>query len=339
MSSAKVLCKRCGVDIQTWTAARTGGLCMPCNEGYRLVPEDFQEVRRRWSRSIVASRDGRPRRFAERYDAGHREAVWKELHKLDLRKPTSQDVFDDAVTCVRLTMRRVRANVEILTEGLAAQGYAFLKPAEAHIPPTPSDLATLTMLEDQYGPLPLTLRLFYEEVGSVDFCQDTDQMVHGPEESETSASSLETLGEYDPLYVTPVAELARDAESELPRLSRELLDTPGSARLKCWLAPDECHKANYSGAEDYHVYLPEPAVDFALVGAWVESPESTLMKAKEYLWPDVFGPSEFFISHLRRCFSNAGFRGRTDPDDQGSGRRLAPQWAPLHPLVARLLPV
>jgi hypothetical protein len=42
------------------------------------------------------------------------------------------------------------------------------------------------------------------------------------------------------------------------------------------LAPDECHKANYSGAEDYHVYLPEPAVDFPLVGAWVGTPDRIL---------------------------------------------------------------
>jgi hypothetical protein len=86
----------------------------------------------------------------------------------------------------------------------------------------------------------------------------------------------ELSGEYDPLYVTPIAKLAGDAERELAGLSRNVQHPAGSARLKCWLAPDECHKANYSGAEDYHVYLPEPAVDFPLVGACVGKPDGIL---------------------------------------------------------------
>gem|GEM_PF-6944479 len=116
MSSARVPCKVCGVEIQTGTAARLGGLCMPCNMGNRSVPKDFEQVRRRWDRQVVAHAVGRPTRFAERYGAGEREVV------------------------------------------------------------------------------------------------------------------------------------------------------PGDARLQCWLAPDQCHKANYSGGEDYQVVLPEPAVDFPLVG-------------------------------------------------------------------------
>jgi len=303
------------------------------------VPEDFKEVRRRWSRSIVAARGWRHPRFAERYEAGNREAVWRDLHKRDLRKRTSQEVFDDAVACVRLTMRRVRANIELLADGLAERGYAFCTPTQVHIPPSPSDLATLATLEDRYGPLPLTLRLFYEEVGSVDFRQSPDQLVHEWDDPEVSASSLEALGEYDPLYMTPVADLAEDAERELPRLCRNFLDPPGSGRLKCWLAPDECHKANCSGAEDYHVYLPEPAVDFPLVGAWVGKPGRILGNAKQYPWPKAFGPSEFFLSHLRECFLNAGFRGKSNPEDEGSGRRLPPRWAPLRQLGAKLLPV
>jgi hypothetical protein len=149
----------------------------------------------------------------------------------------------------------------------------------------------------------------------------------------------ELSGEYDPLYVTPIAKLAEDAERELAGLSRNVQHPAASARLKCWLAPDECHKANYSGAEDYHVYLPEPAVDFPLVGAWVGKPDRILRKVKQYPWPEAFGPSEFFLSHLRFCFLNAGFRGKTDPEDQGSGRRLPPRWPPLHQLAAKLLPI
>jgi hypothetical protein len=33
-----------------------------------------------------------------------------------------------------------------------------------------------------------------------------------------------------------------------------------------FLAPDECHRTNYSGGENYHVALPDPAADFLIQG-------------------------------------------------------------------------
>jgi hypothetical protein len=40
-----ILCKECGVSIQPLTAQRTGGLCRPCNGGYRHSTEES----RRWN--------------------------------------------------------------------------------------------------------------------------------------------------------------------------------------------------------------------------------------------------------------------------------------------------
>jgi hypothetical protein len=312
-------------------------LCAPCSEGRKTVPEDFQEVRRRWSREIVAGGAQGRSRFADRYEGGARTAVWDELHRLDLRRPTPEEVLAEIVACVRLTMRRVRANFECLVDGLPGLGYEFWCPEDAHVPPSPDDLTTLAAVEAGYGPLPLTLRLFYEEVGSVDLRQSIDQIVYEDDNRRATTSPVRTLGEYDPLFVTPLARLAQSAERDLPRLSRPFGEPPGGARLRCWLAPDMFDKANRSGGEDYHVYLPEPAVDFPLVGAYLEDAEPIL--DNEDLYPPLgeLGACEFFLSHLRRSFDNGGFRGSFNPS--GTGPRRGAEWEPLRELAARLLPV
>jgi hypothetical protein len=57
-----------------------------------------------------------------------------------------------------------------------------------------------------------------------------------------------------------------------------------------FLAPDECHKANYSGGENYHVALPDSAADFPIQG--------------------MSGVDELFVPDLRATLANGGFRGK-----------------------------
>lgn len=337
MPSDKVACQVCGVVIQAWTAARTGGLCMPCSQGGRPVPEDFDRVRRKWSRKVVPGVARRPTRYAERYQAGDRSAVWSDLHRLDLRRQTTQDVFEDAAACVRLAMRRVRANVEWIVRSLPELGYTFAAPDEAHRPPTPEDLATLEALEREFGPLPLTLRIFYEEVGSVDLAQHHEQLVGNADSEYDASSPLRRLGEHDPLYVATVSEFADQARDALAGLARLFTDPPGNVRPLCWISPDECDKAYYSGGDGYSVHLPEPAIDFPLVGSWSEGTDPVLENENQYPRREGYGPGEFFIDHLRACFRNGGFRGASDPSGEGPRRR--PGWEPLDRLAARQLDV
>ena len=93
-----------------------------------------------------------------------------------------------------------------------------------------------------------------------------------PEKKREQASELEILGEYDPLVIGPLDEDAEESGSR-----------PGSF----FLAPDEFHKANYSGGENYQVALPDARADFPLIPL-----------------------DEFFISYLRETFAGGGFRGR-----------------------------
>ena len=178
-------------------------------------------------------------------------------------------------------MRRVRANVELLVERLVAAGYRFQKPDQVHILPTAPRLAFLNELEARVGPIPLSLRSFYEVVGTVDLTQSLEQLVQWHEPDRESASELQTLGEYDPLVVGPL-----DDEAE------ECADRPGWF----YLAPDEFHKANYSGGENYHVALPDPRADFPIRG--------------------MYDIDEFFVSYLRATFAGGGFRGCTEADEE-----------------------
>jgi len=309
---------------------------MPCKKGTRGAPEDFDIVRQRWRRRIVPDSKTASAQFAERYAAGDMEAVWREIHGLDLREPVSEHIFKDIVECVRMTMRRVRSNIELLIPALSKLGYEFCDPEQIHVPPTDTDRAILKQLEEVCGPLPLTLRLFYEEVGSIDLRQSQGQLVKWMDHNRADASPLLLIGEEDPLVVFPVRELAAQIERKLPQLCRNYLDPPGTSRLYCCLAPDECHKANYSGGENYNVYLPEPSIDFPLVGAWLHYSEAA-PNENQYPIPEYFGPSEFFVSYLRQCIRGAGFRGRTDPEN--SGPRQPPMWNGLQEIARELLPV
>ncbi len=63
------------------------------------------------------------------------------------------------------------------------------------------------------------------------------------------------MGEEDPLVVAPLSELAEEAAS-------------ANGRVYYCFAVDEFHKANYSGGENYHVWLPDPRADFEIVGMY-----------------------------------------------------------------------
>src|SRR5262249_48677902 len=155
-------------------------------------------------------------------------------------------------------------------------GYRFADPGAAHVPPSAQDVRLITEIEGAVGPLPLSFRAFYEVVGSVNFCQSLAQLVawHAgqgktPTEIETlrgedeavpwneerrkTATEIETLGEEDPLYVLPLSALHADLMAALSsnrrrgRYARFGWRQGGEDRWYCHFAPDEYHKANYSG--------------------------------------------------------------------------------------------
>ena len=122
----------------------------------------------------------------DRYLAGEHEQVWKDLVALG-EKVRSDVHAADALAVAYETMHRVDQNVRTLAERLKGLGYRFVQPGsgpglfglgkpKAHQPhvPAESDSAKLiAQLEDVAGgPIPLSLRAFFDVVGAVNFNGD-----------------------------------------------------------------------------------------------------------------------------------------------------------------------
>ena len=294
----KVQCKRCTNLITAVTAWRTLGFCMQCICAEDVpFPPNIEQARERFSRILLPGADAPATSFFARYEAGERETVWQEIHELGAGVGQGS-IWDDVCKTVHLTMQRVRANVETIVEDLRSINYQFDQPEQAHQPPTEQSLEQLALLEAEFGSLPLSLRMFYEIVGSVNLCQSKEQQIRGVFEAKARAKIpfIYILGEENPLYVASPATLMHMA----PRASQN-----HEGRRWLWIAPDECARAHYSNGDDCHVLLPEAGADFR----WVEMRDDNIDQG-DWLW---------FVDMLRQSFKSGGFPGPTKYSQAGDG--------------------
>jgi hypothetical protein len=238
-----------------------------------------------------------------RYNGGQHVEVWHEIRKLGdlIRQPT---YIASANAVAREMMRRVRINVEIIYDRLLKMDYQFEYPQEAFVPTDSSDRSLVIEIEKNLGYLPLSLETFYLEVGSVNFIQSWNQIVHYYRPERDSAPELLILGEEDPLVVEPLSRLSSEIKA-------------GQSSLQFCFAPDEFHKANYSGGENYHVSLPNPSADFHIYG--------------------MYGVNEYFVDYLRATFQYGGFRGKMDTTRLEGGKKLRPTLQIIEKLSNNLL--
>ncbi len=179
--------------------------------------------------------------YFERYQNGEYERVWKELQDLGA-EVRNEPYFSQAQAVAAETMRRVRRNCEKILSRLQKMGYVFGKYPDGSrrssrmppsMPPSARMQSTIEELEEEAGPLPLSLKTFWQEVGAIDLV--------GMHPSWPSG--------LDPLVVDP-------PEGPLSELYDE------NEEMFVSLAPDDLHKDNVSGGDPYGLLLPNPAVDF-----------------------------------------------------------------------------
>jgi hypothetical protein len=197
--------------------------------------------------------------YSARYAAGEHVQVWDELSALG-DTVRSAAVLTDAVSVSRMTMERVATNIDRLVERLASDGYEFGKypSGEAmafgipgRVKPNDESFADIDELERLAGAIPLSLKSFWQIVGSVGLIGRARR--EWPEFS-------------DPLYVEP----ARSGIGEF----REWRGDPDSSQpldaepLMCPIAPDVIHKDNVSGGAPYSIQLPDLGADGALHEEW-----------------------------------------------------------------------
>jgi hypothetical protein len=137
-------------------------------------------------------------------------------------------------------------------------------------PPGPQTAALLDKLEEAAGgPMPISLRAWYEQVGGVSL--NGSHPAINPKESAGPSFPA------DPLEVAPLRELVNMIGIE-----------EGENKIGLWIAPDDLHKANVSGGEPYTITIPNASADAVF----------------EYEWHNTT-----FVKYLRIAFQWGGFPG------------------------------
>jgi hypothetical protein len=191
----------------------------------------------------------------QRYRNGEREQVWNEIRQLGPVPDALRAELDAVAT---ETMRRVAAHVRRLAEALAELGLVSSAPSvPLHQPPATDELADLDLLEQEIGGLPSALHACMREVGTAWFagdCRILGLAYHGEPDPRVLPEDILP----DPLCVLGAEFLRYDWDE-----TRDDLDPEDSFAFG--FAPDECHKANYSGAEQL-IELPQAVADPVLHG-------------------------------------------------------------------------
>ncbi|MBL0886358.1 hypothetical protein [Myceligenerans indicum] len=221
--------------------------------------------------------------YSARYERGEHDEVWSELRELGsaaLRAP----IREDAEAVARAMALRARHNIELLVERLTGAGYDFhsnnddrsVRPA--HTPPTAEAAGLVDWLEEQAGPVPLTVAAWIREVGDVWLVGDHPQW-------PTSELADPLVVEFEHSAYTD--HDVRDYYADELQVWRENQDDDAAARpFEIVFAPDDLHKANISGGAPYGVLLPAVAAD-ALVAT----------------------PHVYFVDYLNSAFAAGGFPG------------------------------
>jgi hypothetical protein len=210
-----------------------------------------------------------------RYRRGEHGPVWNELRS---HEALGGDLLEEARAVAQETMRRVARGADVLAERLAALGWVPLY-GELRTRPRAEDREVMHRTEEITGaPLPVSLRVFWEVVGGINFVWNYKRG-----DPPTLGVDL-PMSEMDPLCVDPpevVAYLFEEWEDQRSGVDPELADP-----FSLYLAPDYLHKADISGGAPYEIELPFLGADPVFANEAHELP---------------------FVDYLRLCFRWAGF--------------------------------
>jgi hypothetical protein len=207
--------------------------------------------------------------YLARYQAGAYEQVWAELGALG-GAVRQEPVLSDALAVARATMDRAGENIKRLVASLQELGYRFDYPDEIITPPHAGLLDPVEWLDHHGGPLPLSLRAWYEVVGGVDL------MGRHPDWDARAA---------DPMVVFSVELAAQEFQDW-----RQWRDEEGmvAGLFAITVAPDRLQKAGGEGNRPYQIQLPAAGADAPLVAE---------------------GQAMTFVDYVRGCFRWGGFPG------------------------------
>jgi hypothetical protein len=235
-------------------------------------------------------------RWLERYQQGFYQEVYDELVALQ-ESVFDESIYQEAKLVAQMMMKQVRQNLEMLIPRLKVLGYQFVdgywdrELARQYAPEelvrenekyrilniaSSNTLSQLSVAEKFLGTFPLSVRSWYEEVGSVNFVGTFPA-------SETRPALSDIL---DPLLIFPVEDLSDQFSGFSSEELDEMKDEEG--RLTVDISVDSALKYGYSGSGGYCIKIPCKAFDTRF-----ELENETLM----------------FVDYLRICFQWGGFFG------------------------------
>ncbi len=217
--------------------------------------------------------------FYERYVAGERTEVWNELVEMGEQIPSIEHAAD-ALAVAYATMDRAARNINLLVDRLNMLHYEFANPAWEK--PSPDSRKEWREVDRRLGTIPLSLRAWWDLVGSVDFTGDHRLLSNRVNMSSPSLGTLLT----DPLVVYGPATTLSEAE---------MFEGEPDYNPECVLAPDRYHKHEISGGAPYSICLPCVAAD-----AIVQNEPNEV----------------YFVDYLRQCFRYGGFPGFGDDESR-----------------------
>lgn len=248
--------------------------------------------------------------YYERYQEGLHREVYAELLVLGERV-FEEPIYQDALDVGRAMMKRVHSNLHLLITRLETVGYLFVDgfwDKENYGPLSPEEEAELDQrypifaeppaetpqllseLEERIGTLPISLKCWYEQIGSVN-------LIGGFPATKQHDELSDIL---DPLFIYSLNELKEYFSSDSPLEDRESTEK----KMELPLAPDYAVKYGYSGSGPYNIEVPCKAFD-ALI--------------------EIYQSSQItFINYLRRCIRWGGFFGLAEASKRPGKRRLTP---------------
>src|SRR6266436_1585844 len=194
----------------------------------------------------------------EHYQGGSHQEVYDELLAMQEHIYESH-IYEEALLIAKEIMRRIKYNIEMLIPRLRLIGYHFgegfssnpkeeaywEQAAPIYRAPTPETPGHIAKLEQLAGTLPLTLKCFYEEVGSVNFIgtfpipgQQRDRITYG--------------SHLDPLFIYSVEMVLTMGEGDWEDVN------------DISIAPDRYFKFRYSGSGPYSIQIPCKTFDASL---------------------------------------------------------------------------
>ena len=214
---------------------------------------------------------------------------------LDFEKNQAKETLEKIKTAEILIdfMQKVKINLEIIYIELKKRGYQFqtevlISSDFALQEPLKNHAELLTKLQtniSKFGCLPLSLRYFYQIVGSVNFCWDIN----------TSEDCFWEMA--DPLQVFSLDDvLAMVEDEDWPEQMQEYEEDEAIKTAFLEISPDVFHKDNVSGGMSYALKLSKDS-----------SIDAELLFYKSKI---------SFMNYLKSAIEHGGFIGMVDKENQ-----------------------